>query len=56
MAAPGTAAATEIAPVGLGAAAGMPPLEAQVPTQMVAMALPTTCFTEARALSPPTVQ
>ena len=53
---PGAASATDKAPVGFGAAAGMPPKAAQVPTAMVAAAPPQTSRTISRAERPPIVQ
>ncbi len=54
--APGTALETEIAPVGLGAAAGIPPKDAQEPTAIVAAALPQTSRAMFSAEFPATVQ
>ncbi len=53
---PGTASATDKAPVGLGAAAGMPPKAAQVPTATVANAPPQTSRAMSSAARPPIVQ
>ena len=53
---PGTASATDKAPVGFGRAAGMPPNDAQVPTAMVAAAPPQISRAICRADLPPIVQ
>src|SRR6516162_6042650 len=53
---PGTASATDNAPVGFGPAAGMPPKAAQVPTAIVAAAPPQTSRAMSSADLPPIVQ
>ena len=50
---PGTASATDSAPVGLGRAAGMPPNDAQVPTAIVAAAPAQTSRAICKADLPP---
>jgi hypothetical protein len=54
--APGTAAETLTAPVGFGAAAGIPPKQAQVPAATVARAFPQTSRAMSSAVLPPMVQ
>src|SRR5579864_4963075 len=53
---PGTASATLSAPVGFGAAAGIPPNAAHDPTAIVAAALPQTSRAMSIAARPPMVQ
>ncbi len=53
---PGTASETGLASVGLGAAAGRPPKEEQVPTATVARADPQTWRAISNAVTPAMVQ
>ncbi len=56
IAAPGASSLTDLASVGFGAAAGMPPNDEQEPTQIVAAAFFTSFLQLSTALSPPVVQ